>query len=374
MKVETFLQHIKNIGIDTVIGVPDSLLKQFCDYLNTNVSADFKHYIAPNEGSAVGIAVGTYLASGRPTCVYMQNSGIGNIVNPLTSIANAEVYGIPMLFVVGWRGEPEHHDEPQHRFMGRITPSIFDVLEVAHSIVSPDTTSEELKDIMAKAKAALSANLQYALIVRKDTFDKREGGNYHNDNTLGREESLAEILRFLEPKDIVVTTTGKISREVYELSDALFGHHKQSFLTVGGMGHAVMIAFGIAAAKPESRVVCLDGDGAVAMHMGALAFIGTQKPKNLIHFCLNNKAHESVGGMPTASPSVSYARVAEACGYLHTFRVDAPESLRQALKSLKEIQQTAFVEVKVSLGSRENLGRPKETAPENKAEFMQYHQ
>lgn len=373
MKAELFVEKLKKIGIQSLIGVPDSTLKQFCDYINTDGNEEFQHYVPANEGAAVGIATGVYLSTGKPACVYMQNSGVGNTVNPVTSIANQEVYDIPMLFLVGWRGEPGFHDEPQHKFMGRITESIFDTMEIQHTVISKETTEVELMEIMKIAEKSLANNKQFAIIIKKDTFDKRSGGAYANEYPLVREDAIAEILKNVDKDDVVVSTTGKISREVYEQADIVNGQHMQEFLTVGGMGHASMIALGIADNMKDKKVYCIDGDGAVFMQMGCLAFIGTRKPNNMIHICINNDAHESVGGMPTGAVGTEYAKIASACGYTNVYTATSIEELNNALENAKSLNETAFIEVKVALESRDNLGRPKETAVENKNNFMNYH-
>ena len=373
MNVEVFVQHLKNMGIDSLIGVPDSTLKVFCDYVNSEGSNVFNHFVPANEGAAVGLAVGNYLATGRPACVYMQNSGIGNIVNPVTSIAHADVYDIPMLFLIGWRGEPGKKDEPQHKFMGRITESIFDVLEIGHEVIGEETTDEELDAILLKAAAALKQNRQFAVIIKKNAFEDRKFSDYANEHKLVREKAIDTILESLNKDDVIISTTGKISREVYEESDRLLGDHKQAFLTVGGMGHASMIALGYAKQRPDKKVFCIDGDGAVLMHMGSLAFLAKQSPDNMVHICLNNEAHESVGGMPTGAAGISYAEIAKSCGYPIVNCVTTQEELKLAMDAAKNNNKLTFVEVMVAMESRADLGRPKESAVENKENFMEYH-
>jgi len=365
MKAEQLAYCIKELGIEVLTGVPDSTLKEFCDYINSE-ERDLVHYTAPNEGSAVGIATGVYLSTGKPACIYMQNSGIGNTVNPVTSIANAEVYKIPMLFIVGYRGAPGTKDEPQHKFMGRITKKIFDCLEIEHNVVDGSTTEVELEEIFCEIKTILSSKKQFALIVKKDTFEKRVNADYSNANKLNREQVISEIMKKIDSNDLVVSTTGKISREVYEKSDK----RSQCFLTVGGMGHASMIAFGIAKKQRNKRVICLDGDGAALMHLGNMAFIGNHKVKNLIHICLNNFAHESVGGMPTAAPNLKYAEVAKVCGYSNIFVIQTQEEFNNFINNLRIIKGLTFVEIKVANASREDLLRPKESAEENAINFM----
>ena len=372
MKVETFVESIKALGVTTIAGVPDSALQPFCNYLN-KAQHGFSHYVSANEGAAVGLAIGSYLATGKPACVYMQNSGIGNIVNPVTSLANKAVYDIPILFIVGWRGEPGKKDEPQHRFMGEITRDILDVLEIPNAVLAADMTEKEVAQIFTEVRQALVRNRQYAIVVKKDALETEEKNVYENSFTLCREDAISEIIKSVSAEDIIVSTTGKISREVYEQCDKIIGHHKQAFLTVGGMGHAGMIAFGIAQQSREKKVYCIEGDGAVLMHMGELAFLAKQSPENFIHICLNNDAHESVGGMPTGAAGKEFYKVAGECGYQYAVCVNCMEDLQRELKRIKEVKLPAFLEVRVKLGARADLGRPKESAAENKRQFMNYH-
>jgi phosphonopyruvate decarboxylase len=371
MKAELLAQHIKQLGIEVLTGVPDSTLKEFCDYINSEQTG-LIHYTVPNEGSAVGIATGTYLSTGKPACIYMQNSGIGNTVNPVTSIANAEVYSIPIFFIVGYRGAPGTKDEPQHKFMGRITEKIFDCLEIEYEVIDKNINETELNGVFGKIKNALENKKQFALIVKKDTFDKRVNADYSNGNELNREYVISELIKKTDNNDLIVSTTGKISREVYEQSDLVLNNHKQCFLTVGGMGHASMIAFGIAKKSPSKRVICMDGDGAALMHLGNMAFIGKQNAQNLIHICLNNEAHESVGGMPTAAPDFKYAEAAKVCGYPNVFEIKTESEFGSLMENFKNLKGLTFIEIKVANTSRDDLVRPKETALENAIGFMNF--
>ena len=369
MKAEFLIQHIKQLGIEVLTGVPDSTLKEFCDYINSEETG-LVHYTAPNEGSAVGIAAGTYLSTGKPACVYMQNSGIGNTVNPVTSIANAEVYNIPIFFIVGYRGAPGSKDEPQHKFMGRITEKIFDCLEIEYEVIDKNTSETEFNNIFGKIKNALENKKQFSLIIKKDTFDKRVNADYSNESELNREHVISELLKKTSGNDLIVSTTGKISREVYEQSDTVLGSHNQCFLTVGSMGHASMIAFGIAR-KSTKRVICIDGDGAALMHLGNMAFIGKQNPENFIHICLNNDAHESVGGMPTAAPNFKYAQTAKVCGYPNVFEIKTESEFGSLINDFNNIKGLTFIEIKIANTSRDDLVRPKESALENAIGFME---
>ncbi|MCI7040891.1 MAG: phosphonopyruvate decarboxylase [Lachnospiraceae bacterium] len=371
MKACELLKQIEERGIDTIAGVPDSTLKQFCDGIQ-NYKGALAHYVTANEGAAVGVAIGSFLASGKPACVYMQNSGIGNAVNPLASLANGDVYGVPILFIVGWRGEPGVKDEPQHVFQGKITCELFDTLAVPYRVVDKDTTDEEMRQILDEAFAVLRENRQYAIIVKKGTFEKADPFVWKNENQMVREAVLGRILEILPEDAVIVSTTGKISRELYEQSNQINGNHDQIFMTVGGMGHASMIAFGIAQKRPDKKVLCIDGDGAVLMHMGALPFIASQAPANFYHIVINNQAHESVGAMPTGCQQADFARIAGAAGYVRSEKLESMEALDQIAEAMMKENGPILFEIPVSLDARADLGRPKESARENKEEFMKF--
>lgn len=369
MKAFDLLDGLKNIGIEVIAGVPDSTLKQFCDGVQ-RYPGGFRHYVTANEGAAVGVAVGTYLASGKATCIYMQNSGIGNIVNPLVSLANEKVYGIPMFFIVGWRGEPGTKDEPQHVFQGEITCKCFDVLEVPYVVIDENTDLLKMQDILKRAEAVMAQNKQFAIIVKKGTFEAEKKIVWDNGYSLNREEVLGKLLEGISSEDCIVSTTGKISRELYEQSNRIRGDHDSLFMTVGGMGHASMIAFGIAEQRPDKKVFCIDGDGAALMHMGAMPFLAAQAPENFIHIIINNQAHESVGAMPTGCQGVELSSIAKAAGYLYAERVTTMEDVGRMIKDLKSRKGPAVYEIMVSLQSRSDLVRPSETAKENRDIFM----
>lgn len=371
MKAQQLLNEIENMGIEVITGVPDSTLKQFCDGLQT-YSGNLKHYVPANEGAAIGIAVGTFLATGKPACVYLQNSGIGNTVNPVASLANKDVYGIPMLFIVGWRGEPGVHDEPQHVFQGKITCKLYETMGISYSVVDKDTTWEKMLTILEEAKKCFDREEQYAIIVKKGTFEASDKFVWKNENELNREYVLGRLLEMMPQNVRIVSTTGKISRELYEQSNMKYGNHDSVFMTVGGMGHASMIAFGIAQADKDKRVVCIDGDGAALMHMGAIPFIAQNAPANYVHVVINNQAHESVGAMPTGCQKTNFARMAETAGYRRTVRIRTDEELNAIRDMIVGSDGPVMIEILVALDSRASLGRPKETAKENKEAFMSY--
>lgn len=371
MKASIFLEEIQKRGIDKIAGVPDSTLKSFCDELQFQKD-NFAHYVTANEGAAIGLAVGSYLGNGKPICVYMQNSGLGNIVNPLTSLANRDVYGIPMLFVVGWRGEPGVKDEPQHVFQGKITCKLLEVLDVPYTVIDKNTTIDELNDILNHAWKAFAESKQYAVVVKKGTFDKEHEFVWDNGYALNREETLGTILDSLPREACIISTTGKISRELYEQSNMKYGKHDNLFMSVGGMGHASMIALGVAQENKNRKVICVDGDGAVFMHMGSLAFIGEQQPENFYHIVINNHAHESVGAMPTGCMETSIADVALSVGYKEARRITTLEEIGKIKTSIASKPGPLLFEIMVGLDSRADLGRPQETARENRENFMKY--
>lgn len=375
MKIEQLVRKISELGIQTITGVPDSTLKSLCDLLRISGDQYFKnHVVAANEGAAVGIAIGEYLSCAKPACVYMQNSGLGNVINPVTSLTHTDVYGIPMLFIVGWRGEPGYKDEPQHKFMGKKTLDFLANLDIEYDIVNANCSENELNDMFDSIQQNFEANKSYALVIRKNTFEVNPSiKKYQNKFKLNREDAISTIIKWTQDMDIIVSTTGKISRELYEQCDKIKGNHGQAFLTVGGMGHANMIAYQIARNKKDNRVICIDGDGALLMHMGSLAVIGQNPVDNYVHICLNNEVHESVGSMPTGVSGMEFSALAKCAGYNRVYTVYTIDQLASVLEDVRQDWKEVFIEVFVSTDSRNDLGRPKESAQENKKEFMNYH-
>jgi phosphonopyruvate decarboxylase len=366
-----FHRLLEEKGVNFFTGVPDSLLKDFCAYLTDNVPGK-NHIIAANEGNATAIAAGRHLATGEISLVYLQNSGLGNIVNPAVSLLDPEVYSIPVLFLVGWRGRPGTRDEPQHIKQGRITFALLDVLGIRNALLPAET---------AKAAALLSEAFAYmkkeqapfALVAAPGTFAPYKLQNKVQTNyPLRREEAIKLIVDSLGPGDVIVSTTGKTSRELYEYRLARGDSPERDFLTVGSMGHASQIALGIALAKPKTQVFCLDGDGALLMHMGGAAVIAGQAPPNFKHIVLNNGAHDSVGGQPTCGFAVDIPVLALACGYKTALRAESPEEIKSAAERLRQSPGPALLEIRINKGARKDLGRPKSTPVENKKLLMQF--
>lgn len=369
MKVESLLNII---DADFYTGVPDSQLKSLCDYLMNTYGIDQHHHIiAANEGNCVGLAAGYHLATGRVPVVYMQNSGEGNIINPLASLLNDKVYAIPMIFVIGWRGEPGIHDEPQHVYQGEVTIKLMEDMDVKTYIIGKDTTEDELEVAMEDFRNLLRNGKQVAFIVRKGALEYGKKVVYKNDNTMMREEIIQHIVK-VTGEDPIVSTTGKASRELFEIREANGQGHQYDFLTVGSMGHSSSIALGVALNKPDRNVWCIDGDGAALMHMGAMAVIGANAPKNLVHIVINNSAHETVGGMPTVASKMDIVAIAKACGYPNAVSIGNFTDLDKALNAAKARNELSLIEVKCSIGARTDLGRPTTTAMENKDKYMSF--
>ena len=369
MKVEEF---IKIIDADFYTGVPDSQLKPICNYLMACYGIDSKHHIiAANEGNCAAIAAGYYLATGKVPVVYLQNSGEGNILNPVTSLLHQKVYAIPELFIIGWRGEPGIPDEPQHIFQGEITRTLLDELEIASFVVTSETSGEEMTMIMKDFQGLFAQGRSTAFIVKKNAVTYDGKIIYKNSYKLKREEIIRKIVEAAE-KDIIISTTGKASRELFEIRTRNGQEHNHDFLTVGSMGHTSSIALGVAIQKPHKRIWCIDGDGAALMHMGAMAVLGAHKPENMIHIIINNESHETVGGMPTVAGSIDFVGIAKACGYENAFCVSDWDNLNEALVYVKEQKGLSLIEIKCAIGAREDLGRPTTTAAENKKNLMEY--
>lgn len=368
---DQFYDELTKNEMDFFTGVPDSLLKDFCSYVTDNSATD-KHVQTANEGAAIATAAGYHLATGKYPVVYMQNSGFGNCVNPLLSLTDAGVYNIPMLMLIGWRGEPGKKDEPQHKIQGAVMPALLTDLGIKFEIL-PDYEEGAQEAIAAARHHFETRGTPYALLVKRQTFSKYALQSKDADQyTINREQALELVVNNTDPNDAFVSTTGFASRELYEIREKLGQDHSREFLTVGSMGHAPAIALGIALAQPERQVMTLDGDGAALMHMGTMATVATSKAKNFKHILFNNGAHDSVGGQTTGAYDHDFVKVANGLGYKSSNSVSEPDEIEAALKELRAIEGPAFLEIRVNKGARSDLGRPKSTPVENKADFMNF--
>lgn len=369
MRVEKFAEILDS---DFFVGVPDSQLKVLCDYLFETYGIDSQHHmIAANEGNCTALAAGYHLATGKYPVVYLQNSGEGNIMNPVVSLLNDKVYAIPMIFVIGWRGEPGLHDEPQHIYQGEITIKLLEDMDIQSFIIDQKTEESEVLKAMEGFRELMRQGKSVAFVIRKGALLGKSTVQYQNSWFMTREEIIRYITE-VSGDDPIISTTGKASRELFEIREAADKGHQCDFLTVGSMGHSSSIALGIALQKKKTKIWCIDGDGAVLMHMGAMAVIGSHKPKNLIHIMINNESHETVGGMPTVAGSIDFVSVAKGCGYEYAVSVFQVDDLKKELMKAKDGNVLSFIEVKCSIGARENLGRPTVSAIENKNSFMRY--
>lgn len=371
VRPQFFYDKLIENGTDFFAGVPDSLLKNFCAYITDNAPAE-KHIIAANEGSATGLAAGYHFATGKIPLIYMQNSGIGNAVNPLMSLIDSDVYSVPLVLVIGWRGMPGVHDEPQHVKQGKVTLGLLDAMRIPYVIMAEN--EKELEAQIAYCyKCVKKSSAPFAFVVKKGTFDNYTlQNNYVVDEPMAREEAIERIILHAPENAAFVSTTGMCSRELFELREKHNMGHARDFLTVGSMGHASQIALSVAMQKPERTVFCLDGDGAAIMQMGGMATIGTRKPHNFIHIVLNNGAHDSVGGQPTVGLQIDLPGIARSCGYENVLSVDSPEALDKAVTEAVAAKKLTYIEVKVHKGARKDLGRPTTTPQQNKEALMEF--
>jgi len=369
IKVPLLLDSLKKSNVEFFTGVPDSLLKDFSAYITDNTS-EKQHIIAANEGGAVSVAVGYHLATGRIPLVYLQNSGLGNTINPLLSLADREIYGIPMILMIGWRGEPNVKDEPQHIKQGRVQNAILDAIEIPYKIM--DSSVDDINGfINAMVQMAHSHNGPVAIVVKAGTFEtyklqKEISCNYE----MKREDAIKNILSCITDNEIIVSTTGKTSREVFEFRVANGQGNQNDFLTVGSMGHSSQIALGIAL-NTKRKVICLDGDGSVIMHMGSLSIIGTSHTPNMVHIVINNGAHASVGGQPTVGFEIDLVQIAKACGYHAALSITKEHEIAHAIDKLMKTEGPVFLEIRTRKGARADLGRPTKSPLENKNSLMQ---
>jgi phosphonopyruvate decarboxylase len=358
-----FITWVREHGLREFFGVPDSLLRALSSELEAphDLAKPGSHVIMANEGAAVGAAVGSYLASGRPALVYMQNSGLGNAVNPLVSTADAEVYSVPMILVIGWRGMPGEHDEPQHLKQGRVTPGLLELLDIPWRLLPKDVklARDTLADLV---EVSITQRRPVALLVAKGTFaaEPNVASKPTTETLWTREAALEAVIKLAGHKRLVVATTGMLGRELYEIRQKS-NQENLDFLNIGSMGHAISIALGATVADTGSEVVCLDGDGSIAMHLGSLAVVGKEKPARLLHIVFNNRVHDSVGGQPTAVSELDLAMVAESLGYSSAMTATATEDVQRFFTETASKPGPHFLQILVRSGSRSDLGRPLES-------------
>ena len=364
INAKTFINELNKVGIEFYTGVPDSLMSEFSKSLHFDFD-DKNHVIATNEGSALAMCMGYNLATNKIPLIYMQNSGLGNFVNPYTSLLHKDIYNIPFILLVGWRGEPGLQDEPQHIFQGKITLDLLKLLDINYIIIDNNT---DLESITKKIRESINSRYPLALVVRKNTFEKDERVFENNNSLPKRNEALKKILDLFDEKTLYISTTGKLSRELYEIRKNS-EQTPNDLYVVGGMGHASSIAYGINQNLNENKVVCLDGDGSLLMHMGSLGIIGQSNMKNFIHVIFNNSSHESVGGQPNIYDQIDSNGLAKSLGYKSVLIVKNYEEFDRI--NIENFDGPTFIEVKVQNSSDKNLLRPDKTPEENKRNFME---
>lgn len=355
--LDAYYSHLRSLGVDFITGVPDTLLNDFCLGLESHWPG-VSHVIAANEGNAIALAAGYHIATGSVPLVYMQNSGMGNAMNPLISLTDAAVYSIPLVLLIGWRGEPGSGDWPQHQRQGELSPVLLDALNIPYRILDPDEIG--VSDFTTWAvETARDTGRPTALLVRKGVLALKEKAGFDTLSqkyTVSREEAIRTVLASASDDTIFVASTGRITRELHAIREDLGQPHDHDFLNVGAMGHALSIAAGIAAARPARHVICLDGDGASVMHLGSLPVTANLPLPNLIHIVLNNGAHESVGGQPTIGHAADLTALASAAGFttLHS-HAETASQLSDAVATMLKSGRPSFIEMRIRKGMRADM-------------------
>jgi len=368
VECEELFEIFRRKGFSFFSGVPDSTFKYWMKFLVDEKR--LTNIIAANECEATAICSGYHLATGKIGVVYMQNSGEGKTINPLASLCDPEVYSIPVLLMIGWRGEPGKPDEPQHKKMGRITMPLLDTLEIPYSILEDDP--KKIERVLKNAREYMTENNSpVAIIIKKGLVSEyKQKTKTEQDYEMSREDAIEAIMDNLSGNEIIISTTGKTSRELFEYRENKSQSHKNDFYTVGSMGCASSIALGIALEQRKRKVFVFDGDGAALMQLGTVSTIGHYKPENLIHLIFNNEAYDSTGGQPTVSPGVDFGGIATACGYNSVNKAETREELAEIIRKISASKGPCMVITNVKRGSRKDLGRPTTTPIENKQDFM----
>lgn len=366
-----FYESLLNLGVNFYSGVPDSLLKSFCYFVNDNANKE-NHIIAANEGSALALALGHHLSTGEVPLVYLQNSGLGNLVNPLLSLTHNQIYSIPGILMIGWRGEPGIPDEPQHIKQGAITLDLLKIMDIPYKIFGSDMPKDQvISDLRTSVSKSKKENRIYAVVIKKNFFEKY---NPKKESIppfeMTRERAIELVASNCNPEDLIVSSTGLPSRELHEYRKKNKLDHSKDFMVVGGMGYANQIALGISISQPNRKIICLDGDGALIMHMGSLTTIGTSNQSNLLHIILNNGAHDSVGGQKTTALDINLSMIAKYAGYKNNFSVSSEKEVIEILSKNNELEGPSFLEIKIKKGWRTEIGRPTKSPKENKINFM----
>ena len=348
---------LKKNKINFFTGVPDSVLKDFSYVLELN-KKKITNIITANEGSAIALAAGNYLSTKKPALVYMQNSGIGNAINPLISLCHPEVYSIPMVLMIGWRGSPKENDEPQHQLKGKITPSILKLLNIKFLVLNDLKDLKKIKSLItySKYKKRPVAFLVKKNILHLKNISKR---TIQSKKYLSREIVINELLDKIKKNTRIISTTGYTSRELFQIRKNKKYKKGKDFYMVGGMGHSSMTSLGYSL-NSKNQVICLDGDGSLIMHMGSLISTGFKSKSNFKHILLNNGAHESVGDQKIDTFKVNFKNVSKSFGYKNYYLAKNNLSFNKNLKYFLKSEGPSFFEVYIRSESIKNLSRPKD--------------
>lgn len=354
VNLDNLFQAFDKMGVKFFTGVPDSLLNDFSLYLTQNIP-DTQHVMAANEGNAVGIATGNYMATGNIPLVYMQNSGIGNATNPLLSLTHPCVYSIPMVLVIGWRGDPSIKDHAQHKKQGELTPVLMKDMDIPYEILEDE--NKVISQFEWAVKKAKEISSPVALIVKKGILAQKEKHQkYPESQLMSREEAISVVIDVMGKEAVYLATTGRATRELHEQLTLHEIAHDVEFLNVGAMGHLSSIGLGMALGAPKKKIVVFDGDAAAVMHMGSLATNGRYHPHNLLHIVLNNGVNESVGGQKSAGQIIDLTTIAKACGYTtYPCFIDNTDDLRKCAQLFSQKGGLTFADVRLRQGIRKDM-------------------
>ena len=351
IKVDALINLLKKNNTNFFTGVPDSVLKELSSYLKNKRN----HIIATNEGAAVSIGIGHYLSTKKIPCIYMQNSGLSNALNPLISIAHKKVYSIPLILVIGWRGSPRIKDEPQHNVKGKITQQLLKLLNIKYTVLK---SNKDFAKFDKQIKYAKKSKSIVACLIERGTLQKIIKSNSKKDfYNLDKEFFLKKLLEELPSKSKVIASTGYNSRELMYLRKKFNFNNSKDFYMVGGMGHTSSVALGFSLSS-KNKTFCIDGDGSFLMHLGSIMTAGNFANKNFKYILLNNNTHDSVGGQSTNADNIDFDRLSKSLGFKKFYSIKKKQNLRKIIKNFIKINSPSFLEVKVTNSKIKKLPRP----------------
>lgn len=356
-----FINSLTEKGYSSFYGVPDSILSSFSKSLYFDFN-HINHFITANEGSALAMSIGYQLTHDKVPIVYLQNSGLGNLINPYLSLTNKYVYDIPTLFIIGWRGEPGTKDEPQHMFQGKITLNLLDLLEIDYAILDSETNFEE---VIEQAVQCNKQNKSFVILVKKNTFKNDKRNFPSKKSTISRDEALESLIKIEQINNLYISTTGKLSRELDSIREGK-NSKPSDFYLVGGMGHTFSVSYSLAHENPDKVIICLDGDGSFLMHLGSVGLVASNPLENYIHILFNNSSHQSVGGQPTYIDNLDLEQLSNSLGFKSFLNINKIEDLDSKIYKL---ERPAFINIVINTDEKPNLSRPKNTPVKNKESF-----